>query len=190
MTPHISNLYVDLAGNVPSIVLPSRVQTYQSDLLLCQTDDKDHGYSFKPKNEWNRQPCQSAFIKKRPIHDNFIYVQSQAKLFPQSKTPLLLKLDVEKALDTVSWEFLEVLAARGFTLRRRNIIFVLLSFAQHSSWYWSMVAWQKQFITSAVRDREILSRSCSVILSWILWLKLLMTLTDWGLSPNRPATNG
>jgi hypothetical protein len=104
MTPHISNLYVDLAGNVPSIVLPSRVQTYQSDLLLCQTDDKDHGYSFKPKNEWNRQPCQSAFIKKRPILDNFIYVQSQAKLFPQSKTPLLLKLDVEKALDTVSWD--------------------------------------------------------------------------------------
>jgi hypothetical protein len=73
--------------------------------------------------------CQSAFIKKRSIHDNFIYVQSQAKLFRQTKAiAILLKLDIEKAFDSVSWEFLlEILEARGFSLRWRNLIAVLLS---------------------------------------------------------------
>ncbi|KAM0840742.1 hypothetical protein ACQ4PT_059458 [Festuca glaucescens] len=74
-------------------------------------------------------PSQNAFIKKRSIHDNFIYVQSQAKAFRQSKTPaIMLKLDIEKAFDTVSWEFLlAVLEARGFSQRCRDLIASLLA---------------------------------------------------------------
>ncbi|KAM0911367.1 hypothetical protein ACQ4PT_013525 [Festuca glaucescens] len=74
-------------------------------------------------------PCQSAFIKRRSIHDNFVYVQSLAKLFRQTKTlALLLKLYVEKAFDSISWEFLlEILQARGFSLHWRNLIATLLA---------------------------------------------------------------
>jgi hypothetical protein len=44
--------------------------------------------------------AQSAFIKKRSIHDNFMYVRNLARKFHRSKTLFLLfKLDVRKAFD-------------------------------------------------------------------------------------------
>lgn len=50
---------------------------------------------------------QSAFIKKRSIHDNFKFVEQVAKsLHRKKKALLLLKLDISKAFDTVSWSFL------------------------------------------------------------------------------------
>lgn len=46
---------------------------------------------------------QSAFIQRRSIHDNFMFVRASAKLFKQRKIPkVLLKLDIAKAFDTVS----------------------------------------------------------------------------------------
>jgi hypothetical protein len=46
--------------------------------------------------------CQSAFIKKRSIHDNFIYVRNLTRKFHKSRTPtLLIKLDISKAFDSV-----------------------------------------------------------------------------------------
>jgi hypothetical protein len=51
--------------------------------------------------------AQSAFIKKRSIHDNFLYVKNLATRFNKAKTPaLLFKLDIRKAFDSVSWEFI------------------------------------------------------------------------------------
>ena len=60
--------------------------------------------------------CQSAFIKKRSIHDNFLYVQNMVRTMQKMKLPaLFLKLDIHKAFDTVSWSYLlEVLQALGF----------------------------------------------------------------------------
>jgi hypothetical protein len=86
---------------------------------------------LSPRMDELVSPCQNAFVKRRSIHDNFIYVQCQAKLFRQSKTPaIMLKLDVEKAFDTVSWEFLlEVLEVRGFSQRYRDLIAALLATA-------------------------------------------------------------
>ena len=50
---------------------------------------------------------QSAFIKGRSIHDNFMYVRNMARRFHKSKTPmLLLKLDISKAFDSVRWEYI------------------------------------------------------------------------------------
>ena len=51
--------------------------------------------------------AQSAFIKKRSIHDNFMYVRNLARKLHKSKTPtLLFKLDIRKAFDSVRWEFI------------------------------------------------------------------------------------
>jgi hypothetical protein len=60
--------------------------------------------------------CQSAFIKKRSIHDNFLYVQNMVRTFQKQKLPaIFLKLDIHKAFDTVSWPYLlEVLQVIGF----------------------------------------------------------------------------
>jgi hypothetical protein len=59
---------------------------------------------------------QSAFVKGRCIHDNFILVQQTAKALHHQNSPrVLLKLDINKAFDSVSWPFLlEVLAYLGF----------------------------------------------------------------------------
>ncbi|KAM0901815.1 hypothetical protein ACQ4PT_019723 [Festuca glaucescens] len=73
-------------------------------------------------------PCQSAFIKSRAIHDNFVFVRAQARLFRQKKIPaLLLKLDIQKDFDSISWEFLlEVLEAKGFGQKWRDWIACLM----------------------------------------------------------------
>jgi hypothetical protein len=61
-------------------------------------------------------PNQSDFIKSCFIQDNYMLVQQTARLLNQQKQPrLLLKLDISKAFDSVSWPFLlEVLQHLGF----------------------------------------------------------------------------
>jgi hypothetical protein len=50
---------------------------------------------------------QSVFIKKRAIHDNFMYVRNLARYFNISNIPtLLVKLDIAKAFDSVHWEYM------------------------------------------------------------------------------------
>ena len=76
-------------------------------------------------------PPQSAFIKKRCIHDNFIHVQGMIKGMHKEKTPgFFLKLDITKAFDSVSWAFLlELLGVLGFGPRWRRWVCLLLSTA-------------------------------------------------------------
>ncbi|XP_073361955.1 uncharacterized protein [Aegilops tauschii subsp. strangulata] len=58
-------------------------------------------------------PSQSAFQKKKGIHDSFLYVQNTIRMFQRKKSPaLLLKIDIAKAFDLVSWEYLLELLQR------------------------------------------------------------------------------
>lgn len=74
---------------------------------------------------------QNAFIRERAIQDNFKYVQRASVLFRKKKVPmLLLKLDISKAFDTLSWPFLlELMQAWGFGEPWRRWIAALLSTA-------------------------------------------------------------
>jgi hypothetical protein len=71
---------------------------------------------------------QSAFIKGRYIHDNFILVQQTIKLLHNWKvSSLFLKLDISKAFDFVPWSFLmEILDHLGFVPTWKNLITCLL----------------------------------------------------------------
>jgi len=74
-------------------------------------------------------PNQNAFIKGRFIQDNFMLVQQTARyLHQQKQARVLLKLDITKAFDSVSWPFLlEVLRKLGFGQIWCDIVSGLLS---------------------------------------------------------------
>jgi hypothetical protein len=76
-------------------------------------------------------PNQSAFIKGRFIQANFMLVQQTSRLLHhQKKACLLLKLDITKAFDSVSWPFLiEVMKQLGFGQIWRDIICGLLAYS-------------------------------------------------------------
>ena len=67
-------------------------------------------------------PNQSTFIKGRSIHDNFRAVQLACRWLNCKRVPsVLLKIDIAKAFDSVSWPFLlEVLQHIGFPRRWTN----------------------------------------------------------------------
>jgi mannosylglycoprotein endo-beta-mannosidase len=79
-------------------------------------------------------PAQSAFIKKRCIQDNFMFVRNLARAYHRKKIPaLLFKLDISKAFDTVSWEYLlELLEHRGFSNRWREWLTLIFT-SSHST---------------------------------------------------------
>lgn len=72
--------------------------------------------------------AQSAFIKKRSIHDNFMYFRNTARrLHITKKATLLFKLDIRRAFDSVRLDYiLEIMQRRGFLPRFRDWIASLL----------------------------------------------------------------
>jgi hypothetical protein len=72
--------------------------------------------------------AQSAFIRRRSIHDNFLFTQNLIKDLHRAKQPsIFLKLDIAKAFDSVRWDFLlEVLTRLGFGVRWRSWVSILL----------------------------------------------------------------
>ena len=72
---------------------------------------------------------QSAFVRGRCIHDNYILVQQTIKLLHRYQVQsIFLKLDVSKAFESVSWAFLlEILVHLGFEQVWRNLVLNLLA---------------------------------------------------------------
>uniref|UniRef100_A0A453RW09 Reverse transcriptase domain-containing protein n=1 Tax=Aegilops tauschii subsp. strangulata TaxID=200361 RepID=A0A453RW09_AEGTS len=72
---------------------------------------------------------QNAFITGRSLHDNFILVRQSLKMLHQLGAPrIMLKLDLTRAFDSISWPFLfEVLRQYGFGDRFREWLAILLS---------------------------------------------------------------
>jgi len=65
---------------------------------------------------------QSAFIRKRSIHDNFLYTQNTIRHLHKTNQPaLFLKFDIAKAFDSVRWDYLlEAMESMGFGQRWRE----------------------------------------------------------------------
>jgi hypothetical protein len=74
---------------------------------------------------------QCAFIRKHCIHDNFMLVQQTARYLHRLKEPrVMLKLDIARAFDSISWGFLfQVLRKMGFGTRFCELVAILLSTA-------------------------------------------------------------
>lgn len=72
---------------------------------------------------------QNAFIQGRSLHDNFILVKQSLRMLHQLEAPrVMLKLDLTRAFDTISWPFLfEVLRQYGFGDRFLEWLAILLS---------------------------------------------------------------
>ena len=74
---------------------------------------------------------QTAFVRGRALHDSYKFVQAASVLFRKKNIPTaMLKIDISKAFDTISWKFLlEVLQALGFGQRWRDWVAILLASA-------------------------------------------------------------
>lgn len=72
---------------------------------------------------------QSAFLKHRCLHDNFLFIRSLSRALHRRKIPsLLVKLDFARAFDSVSWDYLlELMQHLGFSARWRDWISMLLT---------------------------------------------------------------
>jgi hypothetical protein len=89
---------------------------------------------------------QSAFIRKRCLYDNFMFMQQAIRQLQRKKDPtLFIKLDISKDFDSVNWPFLiQVMAHLGFGQRWRDWIATL----------WSTTS--SSFLVNGVSGRRIL----------------------------------
>ncbi|KAK1574356.1 hypothetical protein QYE76_018595 [Lolium multiflorum] len=73
---------------------------------------------------------QSAFVRGRSLHDNFILVRQVARKINQRRQTGVLLKDLTRAFDSISWSFLfEVLRRMGFGERFLKWVALLLSTA-------------------------------------------------------------
>jgi hypothetical protein len=68
--------------------------------------------------------AQCAFVQSRSIHEKYKLVANTARFLHRKKSPaVLMKIDISKAFDTLSWEvLLKILRLRGFGASFCNLI--------------------------------------------------------------------
>lgn len=118
-------------------------------------------------------PNQSAFIRGR-LHDNFLLVQHVAQSLHRLKLQRgIVKLDITKAFDSISWAFLlEVITGLGFGFRWRTVISNLL--ASSTMRFYSM---ENQGILSPIALDSVRENPLSPML-FIMAMDVLTSLVD------------
>jgi mannosylglycoprotein endo-beta-mannosidase len=128
----LKRINTSLVALIPKIQGADRLQDFRPISLIhsiVKIFSKILASRLAPKLEEMIDPCQSAFVKHRCIQENYLYVQNTARFFHKTKKPsILLKLDLAKAFDSVSWTYLlDMLKARGFGERWREWIALILA---------------------------------------------------------------
>jgi hypothetical protein len=104
---------------VPKIASPQRINDYRPISLVHSFPKiitKILSNRLGPKLQHLISNSQTAFLKKRCIHDCFVFVQQVIKALHKKKVPaLFIKLDIHKAFDTLDWHYLlNILTHLGF----------------------------------------------------------------------------
>jgi hypothetical protein len=114
---------------VPKISNPQKIWDYRSISLIhsfVKIISKLLANRLTPHLDQLISVNQTAFIQKRCIHDNFIYVQQVVKELHKKIPSLFIKLDISKTFDTVNRPFLlDILSHLGFGLHWREWISML-----------------------------------------------------------------
>lgn len=115
-----------------------------------------------------------------------MYVRNIARAYHKTKTPaLLFKLDISKAFDTVSWEYiLEMLQHRGFSARWRNWIAALFR-TSHSTVLLNGSAGERIHHERGLRQGDPLSPSLFILAIDALQKILELETEERVLSPLR-----
>jgi hypothetical protein len=112
---------------IPKVDNPQKVNDYRPISLIhsfAKLVSKLLAARLAPELDHLISANQTAFIRKRSIHDNFVFVQEVIKDLHRRKIPsLFIKLDISKAFDTVNWPYLlQILSHLGFGQRWRDWI--------------------------------------------------------------------
>ena len=113
----LNRALITLIPKKPDVLVPGDYRPISLVHSFVKLFSKRLANRLRPKMAQLVSVNLSAFIKERSLHDNFILVRQVArKINSRRQSSVLLKLDISRAFDTLSWSFLlEVLQRLVFS---------------------------------------------------------------------------